>query len=262
MRVIPRRKRTDEQRTGSMTIVEHLEELRHRIIVCLYAIAAGAVVGWFLFPPFMSLIRRPFCEFILSHPDTAPPTGCDLVYNGPLDAMIIKMKVVIYLGLVVAFPVVLYQLWAFIAPGLTAKEKKYSIPFVVSSFVLFLMGAAFAWVTLPKALNFLLGFAGPGITPLLTINRYVGFVTLVTLAFGVSFLFPVVIVFCELVGLVTPEWLSRYRRYSILAISIFAAIITPSSDPYSMLAMMIPMYLFYEAAIIIGRFLKRQPKAV
>jgi sec-independent protein translocase protein TatC len=261
MRVIPRRKRSDEQRTGSMTIVEHLEELRHRIIMCLYAVAVGAVVGWFLFPPFMDLIRRPFCEFIVTHPTTAPPTGCDLIYNGPLDAMIIKMKVVIYLGLVVALPVVLYQLWGFIAPGLTAKEKKYSIPFVLSSFFLFLLGAAFAWVTLPKALNFLLGFAGPGVTPLLTINRYVGFVTLVTLAFGVSFLFPVVIVFLELVGLVTPEWLSKYRRYSILAIAIFAAVITPSSDPYSMLAMMIPMYLFYEAAIIIGRFMKRQAKA-
>ena len=229
--------------------------------MCLYAVAVGAVVGWFLFPPFMDLIRRPFCEFIVTHPTTAPPTGCDLIYNGPLDAMIIKMKVVIYLGLVVALPVVLYQLWGFIAPGLTAKEKKYSIPFVLSSFFLFLLGAAFAWVTLPKALNFLLGFAGPGVTPLLTINRYVGFVTLVTLAFGVSFLFPVVIVFLELVGLVTPEWLSKYRRYSILAIAIFAAVITPSSDPYSMLAMMIPMYLFYEAAIIIGRFMKRQAKA-
>lgn len=260
MRVIPRRKRSDEQRTGSMTIVEHLEELRHRIIVCLYAIAACAVIGWFLFPPFMDFVRRPFCEFITSHPANAPPTGCNLVYNGPMDAMLIKMKVVAYIGVVIALPVLLYQLWAFIAPGLTAKEKRYSIPFVLSSVVLFLLGAAFAFVTLPKALNFLLGFAGPGITPLLTINRYVGFVTLVTLAFGVSFLFPVLIVFLEMVGLVTPEWLSKNRRYSILGISIFAAVITPSSDPYSMLGMMIPMCLFYEAAIIIGRFMKRQAR--
>src|SRR4249919_311861 len=257
MRVIPRRKRSEERRTGTMTIVEHLEELRHRIIVCLYAVAACAVIGWFLFPPFMNFVRKPFCDFIAANPGSAPPTGCDLVYNGPLDAMLIKMKVVAYIGVVLALPVLLYQLWGFIAPGLTAKEKKYSVPFVASSVVLFLMGAAVAFVTLPKALNFLLGFAGPGVTPLLTINRYVGFVTLVTLAFGVSFLFPVVIVFLELVGLVTPEWLSRYRRYSILGIAIFAAVITPSSDPYSMLAMMIPMYLFYEAAIIIGRFLKR-----
>jgi sec-independent protein translocase protein TatC len=255
MRVIPRRKRSEERRTG-VTIVEHLEELRHRIIVCLYAVAACAVIGWFLFPPFMDLVRKPFCDFIVANPASAPPTGCDLVYNGPLDAMLIKMKVVAYIGVVLALPVLLYQLWGFIAPGLTAKEKKYSVPFVASSVVLFLMGAAVAFVTLPKALNFLLGFAGPGVTPLLTINRYVGFVTLVTIAFSVSFLFPVLIVFLELVGLVTPEWLAKYRRYSSSDRHLRGGG-SPSSDPYSMLAMTIPMYLFYEAAIIIGRFLKR-----
>jgi sec-independent protein translocase protein TatC len=225
-------------------------------------LGAGAVVGWFLFPPFMDLIRRPFCDFILSHPLTAPPTGCDLVYNGPLDAMIIKMKVVIYIGLVVALPVVLYQIWGFVAPGLTAKEKRYSIPFVASSCVLFFLGAVVAYLMLPKGLGFLLGFAGQGVVPLLTIDRYVGFVTLVALAFGLSFLFPIFLVFLELVGVLSPEILARNRRYSLLGISIFAAVITPSSDPYTMLAMMIPMYLFYEASIIIGRFLKRQPRTV
>jgi len=107
-----------------------------------------------------------------------------------------------------------------------------------------------------------LGFAGQGVVPLLTIDRYVGFVVLVALAFGVSFLFPIFLVFLELVGVLSPELLARNRRYSLLGISIFAAVITPSSDPYTMLAMMIPMYLFYEASIIIGRFLKRQPRTV
>jgi sec-independent protein translocase protein TatC len=107
-----------------------------------------------------------------------------------------------------------------------------------------------------------LGFAGEGVVPLLTIDRYVGFVVLVALAFGLSFLFPIFLVFLELAGILSPEFLAKNRRYSLLGISIFAAVITPSSDPYTMLAMMIPMYLFYEASIIIGRFLKRQPRTV
>src|SRR6266550_1891115 len=205
MKVIPRRKRDDGQRTGTMTVVEHLEELRHRIIVCLYAVAIGSVVGWFLYPHFMSLIRAPFCNYITANPALAPPTKCDLVYSGPLDGMLVKIKVVVFLGLGIALPVVLYQIWGFVAPGLTAKEKRYSIPFVTSACVL---------------------------------------------------------LFLELVAVLSPEILAKYRRYSILGIAIFAAVITPSSDPYTMLAMMIPMYLFYEASIIIGRFLKRQPRTV
>jgi sec-independent protein translocase protein TatC len=257
MKLLPNRRRSDEQRTGTMTVMEHLVELRGRVLWCLYALAAGAVVGWFLFDPFMELIRGPFCDFVTEHPDLRPPAGCDLVFSGPLDAMLVKLKVVVFIGLGVALPVILYQLWAFVAPGLTAKEKKWSVPFVVSSFLLFLLGALFAYVTLPKALGFLLGFAGESAVPLITIDRYVGFVTLVTLAFGVSFLFPVLLIFLELVGAVSPDWLASQRRYALLAISIFAAIITPSSDPYSMLGMMIPMYLFYEASIIIGRLLTR-----
>jgi sec-independent protein translocase protein TatC len=262
MKVIPRRKRDDEKRTGTMTVVEHLEELRHRIIISLYAVAVGSVVGWILYPHFMSLIRAPFCNYIMANPSLAPPTKCDLVYSGVLDGMLVKIKVVVFLGLGVALPVLLYQIWGFVAPGLTAKEKRYSIPFVASSCVLFFLGAVVAYLMLPKGLGFLLGFAGQGVVPLLTIDRYVGFVTLVALAFGVSFLFPIFLVFLELVGVLSPELLAKNRRYSLLGISIFAAVITPSSDPYTMLAMMIPMYLFYEASIIIGRFLKRQPRTV
>jgi sec-independent protein translocase protein TatC len=174
-----------------------------------------------------------------------------------MDATLVKVKTVVFLGLVLALPVILYQLWAFAAPGLTAKEKKYSIPFVVSSCVLFLLGATVAYIMLPKGFGFLLGFAGEGVVPLLTFDRYMGFVVLVALAFGLSFLFPIFLVFLELAGVLSPDRLAKDRRYWLLGIAIFAAVITPSSDPYTMLAMMIPMYLFYEASIIIGRFLRR-----
>jgi sec-independent protein translocase protein TatC len=257
MKVIPRRKRTPEQRTGSMTVVEHLEELRHRLIVCLYAVAIGSVAGWFLYPVFFHIVQSPFCDYVTSHPELAPPTGCRLVYSGLLDGMLVKIKVVVFLGLLLALPVVLYQIWAFVAPGMTAKEKRYSVPFVLTSCFLFLLGAAVAYVMLPKGLAFLLGFAGEGVVPLLTFDRYVGFVILLAVAFGLSFLFPIFLVFLELVGVLSPDRLAKDRRYWLLGIAIFAAVITPSSDPYTMLAMMIPMYLFYEASIIIGRFLRR-----
>jgi len=153
--------------------------------------------------------------------------------------------------------VLLYQLWAFIVPGLTRRERRMAIPFVGSSVLLFALGALFAYVTLPKGLNFLLGFAGSDFVPILTGDRFITFVILVAVSFGIAFEFPVLLVFLELVGVLKTQTLRRWRRFAILGISIFAAIITPSSDPYTMLAMTVPMWLFYEAAIIIGRLMKK-----
>ncbi len=258
MRVIPRSlRRSEAERTGTMSVMEHLEELRRRIIIAGVAVLLGAVVGWFLYPAVLDLLREPFCQYLREHPEVRPPAGCDLVFNSPVDAFLTKLKMVGFLGLIVALPLVLYQLWAFIVPGLTSREKKWSVPFILTSTLLFLLGAAFSIWTLPKALDFLLGFAGEAVVPLITFDRYLGFVTLVTLAFGVSFLFPVILVFLEAVGVLSWQRLASWRRWAILGISVFAAVITPSGDPYTMLAMMIPMYVFYEGSIIIGRFMKR-----
>jgi sec-independent protein translocase protein TatC len=258
MRLIPKfLRRSEAERTGTMSVMEHLEELRRRIVIAFLAVLAGAVVGWFLYPYVLELLRDPFCQYLRDNPEVRPPAGCDLVFNSPVDAFLTKLKMVGFLGLIVALPIVLYQLWAFIVPGLTSREKKWSIPFIVTSTLLFIAGAAFAIWTLPKALEFLLGFGGEAVVPLITFDRYIGFVTLVTLAFGVSFLFPVILVFLEAVGVLSWQLLASWRRWAILGISIFAAVITPSGDPYTMFAMMIPMYVFYEASIIIGRIMKR-----
>jgi sec-independent protein translocase protein TatC len=258
VRVIPRSlRRSEAERTGTMSVMEHLEELRRRIIIAGVAILLGAVVGWFLYPAVLELLRDPFCEYLRDNPEVRPPAGCDLVFNSPVDAFLTKLKMVGFLGLIVALPVVLYQLWAFIVPGLTSREKKWSVPFILSSTLLFLLGAAFSIWTLPKALGFLLSFGGEFVVPLITFDRYLGFVTLVTLAFGVSFLFPVILVFLEAVGVLSWQRLASWRRWAILGIAVFAAVITPSGDPYTMLAMMIPMYVFYEGSIIIGRLMKR-----
>ena len=241
-----------------MTLIQHLEELRRRLVICILAITGGAVVGWFLYGPVLNLILNPYCDYWkTTDPKLRINQSCSLFFNEPLGAMVVKLKIVVFIGLMVALPVLLYQLWMFIVPGLTRKERRMAIPFVGSSVLLFALGALFAYLTLPKGLNFLLGFAGSNFVPILTGDRFVTFVILVAVAFGLAFEFPVLLVFLELVGVVTSQKLRKWRRYSILGISIFAAVITPSSDPYTMLAMTIPMCLFYEAAIIIGRLMKK-----
>jgi sec-independent protein translocase protein TatC len=259
MPIIPKlRRRSQDQRTGTMTLLEHLEELRHRIILCFIALAVGSVAGWFLYPLFIRIVTHPFCDYVLSLPkDQRPPTGCDLTVNGTLDPFTIKLKVVIALGLFVALPVVLYQLWSFIVPGLTARERRMAVPFIAASMVLFALGGLVAYITLPKGLNFLLGFAGEQFVPLITGSSFIGFVVLLTLAFGLSFEFPILLIFLGMAGIVSSAKLRSWRRPAIVLISVFAAVITPSSDPYTMLAMMIPMLLFYEASIIVIRLLKK-----
>ena len=259
MPMIPKlRRRSPEQRTGTMTLIEHLEELRHRVIVMFIAVAGGSIVGWFLYSPFIELIRKPFCDYVNAQPPRQrPPTGCDLVFSATLEGFIVKLKVVVFLGLFLALPVVLYQLWAFVMPGLHDRERKMAVPFIASSMILFAMGGVVAYVTLPKGLDFLLGFAGEGFVPLITAGSFIGFVVLLTIAFGLSFEFPLVLIFLGLTGLVSSARLRAWRRPAIVLIAVFAAIITPSSDPYTMIAMLVPMYLFYEAAIIVIRLLKR-----
>jgi sec-independent protein translocase protein TatC len=252
------RRKTPPERTGSMTVVQHLEELRHRIVVSMVAVTVGAAFGWFLYNAFTTFVLKPFCSYVAAQPDDQKPvTGCRLVSSGLLEPMVFKLKVVLFMGVVFALPVLLYQFWSFIVPGLTAKEKKLSLPFIASSIVLFTMGAAVAIVTLPLGLNFLLGFAGPDVTPLISANSYVSFVMLVTLAFGLSFEFPIVLVFLTMVGVLSSAKLRKWRRWAILGIAVFAAVITPSSDPYTMLAMTIPLVVFYEASIIIARLMKK-----
>jgi sec-independent protein translocase protein TatC len=257
MRLIPerfRRRRRDSE--GTMSLVEHLEELRTRIVIAMVAITIGSLVGWFLYRPVVNLLLEPYCDYWRTVPPASRPTReCSLFFNGAVDPVLIKLKVVVFLGLFIALPVVLWELWQFVVPGLTKRERRLGIPFVASSVVLFALGALLAYITLPKALGFLLGFAGSEFVPLLTGDKFISFVMLVSLAFGLSFEFPIVLVFLCLVGLVTTRQLRDWRRWAILGISIFAAIITPSADPYTMLAMMIPMMVFYEAAIIVGRAL-------
>lgn len=241
-----------------MSLVEHLKELRHRLLVSIWALVGGSVVGFFLYAPAMRLIRDPYCDFLASHPNKAPfHQGCSLVFLGAIDGFLITVKVIVFLALVVALPVILYQLWAFIVPGLTARERRWAIPFVALSVILFLLGALAAYLTLPKALAFLLSVGGDFVSPLLTVDKYVGFVIFTILAFGLGFEFPILLISLSAAGVISSDSMRRYRRQVILGLSIFSAVITPSPDPISMLALLIPLYLFYEGAIIVSRLVRR-----
>ncbi|MGZ8603975.1 MAG: twin-arginine translocase subunit TatC [Actinomycetota bacterium] len=260
MRLIPQRLRRRRRRRaeGAMTLVEHLEELRYRLIVSIAAIAVGAIVGWFLFDRLIDLLQEPYCDYL----ERIPPSQrvneeCTFFFTGTLEPALVKFKLVGFMGLFFALPAVLYQLWAFIVPGLTKRERRLAVPFVISSVLLFALGALFAYWTLPKAMEFLLGFAGSNFVPLLTGDRFFSFVMLVALSFGLSFEFPIALIFLNAAGVISSTQLRNWRRGAILFIAVFAAVVTPSSDPYTMLAMTVPMWLFYEVAIIVGRLSKR-----
>jgi sec-independent protein translocase protein TatC len=241
---------------GRMTLIEHLTELRRRIVICAIAIAIGAIIGFILYSRTLHLLSHPY-EEVTKHRKGCPSGGCRLVATDPLAPFIVRLKVSTYSGLVIALPVVLWQLWRFITPGLNPKEKKYAIPFILSSIVLFLMGGAVAWLTFPKALDFLIKIGGGDISTFFTADKYLTFVSLMIIAFGVSFEFPVVLVFLMLARVLKTSTLRKYRRHAIVGITAFAAVITPSQDPYSLFFMAAPMYLFYEGSILIGRMLKR-----
>jgi sec-independent protein translocase protein TatC len=256
--VIPKFRR--RSRAESMTVVEHLDELRSRLIWSILAVAAASVGSWFLFGPVTHLLERPFCNFMQAHPSLAadPSEPCKLVFSSVVSPFLVKIKVTVFLGLAMALPVILYQLWMFVVPGLTQRERRYAVPFVVSSLVLFAFGGWFALFTLPRGLNFLLGFAGTDrILLLLTFDKYVGFVTLLILAFGLSFEFPLVLISLTLVGVLSSRKLRAWRRYAVLGIAVFAAVITPSQDWFTMTAMMVPLILFYELSILISRLLRK-----
>jgi sec-independent protein translocase protein TatC len=258
MRLIPRTRR-QRNPTGSMSVIEHLEELRKRVVISVIAVLIGAVAGWILYPQVFHLLIHSYkqaCEALPTR--NRPPINCDqLVATGVVEPFIIRFKVALFTGFAIALPVVLLQLWKFVTPGLTGRERRMAIPFVLSSVVLFSLGGLFAYLTLPKGLSFLLGFAGESIVVLPSATKYFSFVMLLVLAFGISFEFPLILIFLAWLRIVPSTRLRSWRRMAILVITLFAAVITPSQDPYTQLAMMVPMIVFYETAILIARLMKR-----
>lgn len=235
---------------GRMSVTEHLTELRRRLIISIIAVVLAAIVCYVFALDIISF-------FLDYYRDATDGERNAFIFTGPLDAFVTRLKIATYGGIVLALPIWLWELWRFVTPGLNPKEKRYAVPFVIASIVLFAVGAVVALITLPQALQFLLGVGGEEVEPLLTADKYIGLVSIMILAFGVAFEFPVLLVFLLIARVLSTEQLRSFRRWAIVLIFVFAAVITPSQDPYSLFFMALPMYLFYEASILIGKVLKR-----
>lgn len=231
-----------------MALVEHLAELRKRLIIAIVAIVAGAVVVFAFYDQLLGLMIEPYEEV----------TGQDkLVILSPLEGFSARLKLAGFGGIFLASPIVLFQVWRFITPGLHKREKRYAIPFIAASVVLFAMGATLAIFTFPRALEFLVDISGEDVETLFSPEKYVTFVAKVIIAFGIAFEFPILLVFLQLANVVSSRRLLKAWRGAVVGTFAAAAVITPSQDPVSMLAMALPMSLFYFLAILVGRLLRR-----
>jgi sec-independent protein translocase protein TatC len=237
-----------------MTLVQHLEELRRRLVISAIAVAVGSVGGFILYRPVLDFLQEPYREAVATLPDTITEK---LIVTTPTEPFLAFLKIGLFVGLLLALPVILYQLWRFITPGLTSRERRLGIPFVLASLVLFAAGAVFAFAVVPRGLAFLFSFGGDNLVPLLTIDRYLSFLFFLILAFGLSFELPLVLLFLTGVRVISSSQLRRWRRYALMGTVVFAAVATPTQDPYTMLLMAVPIYLLYEGAILIARAFKR-----
>lgn len=233
-----------------MTLTEHLYELRRRVVISVLAVIAMTIVAYIFHGHLLHWIEHPYCQ--LPDKDRAFGARCTLFASGVLEPFTITLKVSLYAGVVGSSPIWLYQIWKFITPGLYAHERRYAFVFVGASMALFAVGGLFAWLTLQKGLAFLLGFASGGIVSLLQFSNYLSFVVAMVLIFAVSFELPLIVVMLNLVGIVSAARLRRWARGVTFGIFAFAAVATPSQDPFTMTALAVPMCLLYGLAVLIA----------
>ena len=253
MASVPRTKRSRRANPeGRMAVLDHLRELRRRLIWMMIFIALGGIVGWELYPHILAFLKKPYCSVPPKYRyiNAADPKSCDLVYHGVLDGFTSRLKISVIAGAVFTGPLWLYQIWAFVTPGLRKNERKYTIAFIVSSTLLFFAGMALAFLILYRGLRFVLEASGNGTAAQLTINDYISFVTLMLVVFGSAFELPLLVVMANLAGVLSGKVLQKSQRISIFLIFLFAAVATPTTDPFTMIAMAVPMVLLFEGSVL------------
>ncbi len=234
------------------SLFEHLGELRIRLVYCAYILIIATGICYGFSEHIFNFIRAPIQPYL--------PNG-GLIYTGPLDKFIAHIKIAFVCGIIISCPLWLYQVWKFVAPGLYSNEKKYTVGFIFSGTVLFLLGASFSyWVVLPMAFHFLMNFGGNIDKPMISIDQYLGFFTQMCLMFGVSFELPLIISILGMMGIVSQKFLKEKRRYAVMILAIASAIITPP-DLMSMIMMLIPMLALYELGVIVVGVFERKRNA-
>jgi len=234
---------------SGMTLAEHLAEVRHRFLICAITVTVLGIAAWIFYPQLLDFLKEPYCR--------AAPRRCTFLVTNPLDGLTLRFKISVYGGVFFASPVIFWQVWRFITPGLKAKERQYAIPFVSASIVFFGAGVVVAYFIFGQAIQWLQSIGGKSLVSHYNPNQYLGLFLLTMLIFGITFLFPVVLVAIELAGLVTPRQLLHGWRYAIIAIVVASALFTPSGDPISMLVLAAPLAAFYFMAIGIGKLFKK-----
>jgi sec-independent protein translocase protein TatC len=232
-----------------MTLAQHLTEIRRRFLVVLVSVSILGVIAFVFYPQILRFLQQPYCH--------ASPGHCTFLVTNPLDGLTLRIKIAIYGGGFFSLPIVLWQLWRFITPGLKASERKYAIPFVLSSVALFAVGVGIAYLSFGHAIQFLEAIGGKSLVTDYNPVQYLSLILLMMFVFGFTFEFPVVLVALELAGVVTPIQLLRSWRIAVIGITVIAAVFTPSGDPLSMLALALPLCVFYFVAIGVGHVLKR-----
>lgn len=245
-----------------MTLGEHLREFRNRLFKAVLAIAVGAALGWYLYSPHSwfegvyQLLNGPIDAYKLAHPDRA--NDIKLTLSGVTTAFSLQLTVAMFVGVILASPVWLYQIWAFIVPGLTRKEKRITMAFIGAAVPLFVGGILLAHFSLPLVIGVLLDFTPAGTANFQAASDYISFVTRFSLGFGVAFLLPVFLVALNVIGLISSRTMLRVWRPAVVVIFVFSAMMMPTPDPYSMFLLALPLTALFFAAVGVSKLLERR----
>src|ERR1019366_8304247 len=236
---------------GRMTLMEHIRELRNRLVKVTLAIIVGMAIGLVFFTPIWHLIEHPFCAAMISEHSRCGVLGHTLIINGVFDAFMLHLKVAFFFGLIATSPIWFYQLWAFIAPGLYRREKRWTYAFVFIAAPLFAAGAGIAFFAMSRGLKYLLGLTPHGVIVLPTVDTYLGYFVAMLLGFGLAFELPLALLLLNMAGILTHERIRKWRRMMIFGVFLFAGIASPSPDPLTMLMLAVPCLVLVEIAEVI-----------